>query len=366
MKKVALVFLVFASICSCSLEKENKTNIQEPLSLFENSKTLEGEVVELDKDLIGFPAYRITQMDSLLVMYDYRKAGEKFLFVVDINEKKLIKKILNVGWAPCEFSLLLGLKTDNEKKNIHFMEPNKRQFFNLSFNDLWLDSIQNPCPELITTFLDENGEKTSFADVLKTNDGYYLGLGPDTKQSMFSVLDPSGKVVKNLFDFPDLGVDVSEQDMNYYASYIYNGQINKQPSGSKIAYVLQPGLLGIADMKDDSLKIINQFETIKPLVEIRGRRAVKKKEAKMGYVLSYVTQKYIFVGLCGKTLQETATTGEGASSEHILVFDWEGNPIVSYALNYPVMGFTVDEKNEIVYAVSNIPEPKIIKYTLDL
>ena len=354
-----IVFLIGVIICGCSgtPEKTYNENLSDPLDLFNKSHKLQGEVITLDKELVGMPAYRMTKLDSLLVIYDWQKANESFLFVVNIQKKKLIDKIIRLGWGPCEFSLLTSIKSDRKRRVINFMDPNKKQLYELKLNEL--DGGGHPCPEDVATFRDNYGETTNFIDVLKFDSNYLIGFGPASGDAMYSIMNASGNIIKNQHDFPKIqGVD------NQFLSEIYFGDIIKNPAGNRIACVAQPGLLQIAEFKDEALKIIHSFESIKPIVSIVDNRAALSKNTKIGYVTSSATQKYIYVAYDDKTKQESLTSG--VSCKYILVFDWDGNPHAVYELDYPIVAFTVDEEEKAIYAVANIPEPKIIRYDIGL
>lgn len=357
MKRLFLLMYILVSCLGCTNNETLITN-DDPLTLFDKVKMIKGQVLHLDKEMLGMPAYRITQLDSLLIIYDYQKVDDKFLFVVDLNNKKLLKKILKVGWGPNEFSLLQGIKTNDIVGNkINFMDPNKKQFFELSSSAL-LGNTDVVAPKLVTTFKDENNVLTSYTDVLQISDDNYVGYAPATGEAMFSIIDSSGSVIKNLHQFPRLGAGID----NSIARQIYYGEIHKQPSRNRIACVAQPGLLSILDYKDNNLKIVIQFETIKPSFTLKeNNRAVRKRDLKMGYVISSVSEKYIYIGYDDKPMQQS-----GASCKYVLVFDWEGNPKTLLELDHPVVAFTVDADDSKIHAVTNIPAPKIITYSIDL
>src|SRR5690606_30617159 len=142
----------------------------------------------------------------------------------------------------------------------------------------------HPCPEDIATFRDIYGETTNFIDFFKFVINHLIGLGPPSGDEMYSIMVNQGIMIKNNHDFPKIqGV------ANQFLSEIYFGDIIKNPLADRIACVAQPGLLQIADFKDEDLKIIHSFESIKPLVNIADNRAALTKDTKIGYVTSSAT-----------------------------------------------------------------------------
>ena len=356
MKKAILIVFFIVGCLGCT-NKETLVTNDDPLELFENGKKIKGEIVHLDKEMLGMPAYRMVKMDSLLLILDWLNVDDKFLFVVDLKNKKLLKKIIRVGWGPNEFSLLEGIKKNDIIGNkINFMDPNKKQYFELSSSEL-LGNTDMVAPKLVVTFKDDNNALTSYTDVLQISDDNYIGYAPQSGEAMFSIVDSSGSVTKNLHQFPGLGAGID----NSIAGQIYYGEIHKQSSGNRIACVAQPGLLEILEYKDNQLEIISQFETIMPSFTLRENRPIKKGDSKMGYVFSSVSEKYIYIGYDDKPMQQS-----GASCKYVLVFDWEGKPKTLLELDHSIVAFTVDEDDSKIYAVANIPEPKIITYSIEL
>lgn len=361
MNRIFCAVLLAFNLCSCAYEKEIQTN--DPLTLFEEIEDLKGELIELDKELLGLPGGRVVQLDSILVVYDVQKANDKFLFVIDVKNGKLLKKIVDVGWGPCEFSLLRGIKTYNDGQAIHLMDPNKKQLFELLSREILVDSIKRPCPELITTFTEEGIGNTSFTDVIKVDENYLLGFGSRSSDSMFTVLSSSGKVIKNTLSFPILEGNYANKAR--LANQIYFGQINKQPNGSKIACVASPGLLGIFNFSEGNLNVVRQFETLKPSFGLLEERIIKDKDAKIGYSESWVTRDNIYIGYCSTTYMDAVSSGNNFNCDFLLAFDWDGNPTKCYKLDYPIDGFAVNEKTKTLFGITNTPEPKVVKYELE-
>jgi hypothetical protein len=48
----------------------------------------------------------------------------------------------------------------------------------------------------------------------------------------------------------------------------------------------------------------------------------------------------------------------------IYVFDWNGEAIKKYELNVPVTLISVDNKDEMLYAFSNMPDPELIRFKI--
>ncbi|MBQ8442360.1 MAG: hypothetical protein IJX29_03230 [Bacteroides sp.] len=49
----------------------------------------------------------------------------------------------------------------------------------------------------------------------------------------------------------------------------------------------------------------------------------------------------------------------------ILVYDWAGKLLKTCQLDVTITKFCVDEDEDVVYAVANIPEPTIVRFELE-
>lgn len=49
----------------------------------------------------------------------------------------------------------------------------------------------------------------------------------------------------------------------------------------------------------------------------------------------------------------------------ILVYDWAGKLLKTCQLDVAITKFCVDEDEDVVYAVANIPEPTIVRFELE-
>jgi hypothetical protein len=48
----------------------------------------------------------------------------------------------------------------------------------------------------------------------------------------------------------------------------------------------------------------------------------------------------------------------------IFVFDYQGNIVNHYTLNYPLTSFTLDEENGIIYGVTIDQEPNVVAFKI--
>ena len=88
---------------------------------------------------------------------------------------------------------------------------------------------------------------------------------------------------------------------------------------------------------------------------------LENKKSQIGFENLYVTNRYIYLLLNGKTARDKPFSNE------VLVMDWNGTIVNKYQLNCFVKSIAVDEKNEIMYAITcGLDEDaKIVSFNLN-
>lgn len=75
-----------------------------------------------------------------------------------------------------------------------------------------------------------------------------------------------------------------------------------------------------------------------------------------------ISPKYVYGLYSGKNFKENGL--ETLAGTIIYVFDWNGEAIKKYELNVPVTLISVDNKDEMLYAFSNMPDPELIRFKI--
>ena len=75
-----------------------------------------------------------------------------------------------------------------------------------------------------------------------------------------------------------------------------------------------------------------------------------------------VTDKYVYALYSGRTFKKHKMAAyEG---ETIYVYDWTGRLVKTYQLDVAITQFCVDEDENRLFAMANIPEPTIVSFNL--
>ncbi len=85
-----------------------------------------------------------------------------------------------------------------------------------------------------------------------------------------------------------------------------------------------------------------------------------------GYVDVDATFQNIYLLYSGRSVADPdIETNEQASlSNRILVYDWDGNPVMQYETDVDLTSICVNESKNIIYAVSFNPDPEIVLFKL--
>lgn len=73
-----------------------------------------------------------------------------------------------------------------------------------------------------------------------------------------------------------------------------------------------------------------------------------------------VSDNFIYALYSGRSFKEYKMSCSDA--EYIYVYDWSGNLIKLYKLDVPVSRICLDEQNEKLYAIANLPDPALVVF----
>lgn len=52
-------------------------------------------------------------------------------------------------------------------------------------------------------------------------------------------------------------------------------------------------------------------------------------------------------------------------ANHILVFTWDGEPVVEYETDVDLKNFCVSDSDDILYAIAYTPDPQLVSFVLE-
>lgn len=349
-----LAVLVMGGGCKAKIES---TSIPD---LFERSILISGEKVPI-KGLLGMPI-QILAHDSLIFINEYR--DDQLLYVYNAKTGNLLAKTAHVGRGPNEFSppIMISFSEDREKLNIY--DRSQKHFGEYQFSE--------------ASGLELIGERIHFnadhSKVHKLDDTMFLSDG-FFHDGRFCISDKSKDTLIYRGEYPDMDLRVrsgnSSNDKldNNIKEMIFQGQLEIRPDLQY--FVICSSLVGILE-----------------IYEIQGGALIKKKEIRerdyvdldgfsngtivkadisptfpRGFSGVFVTQEHIFTLYSGRSEDEFPYNNNLGST--ILVFDWQGNPILRFDVNEELKSITLDSSSNKLYAIYQSEEIGVITYDLN-
>lgn len=276
-------------------------------------------------------------------------AKGNMLQVVDVSNGKLYQTLISRGRANSELLGISEIRMDGEDVVVSSMMENKILRLGLS------DSLS------VTASLTTERQ---FNNAVPYRDGY-LTVASGTSHNRMEVLDGAGIVVDTLGCFPDLGFD----------AMAYNNALFL----SKIAVSRDDGHIVLANMSVDIVDIYDGEgklscrllgpDHIFPEYERRdfggGAYMFLFNPDKISYTAAAATDAGFYLGRVGVVVKGEEDLSRAINS--IYFFSWSGEPETRYVLDEELTTFAVDEKNGIIYGVTNsdgTKEPELVSFAI--
>ncbi|MEN6457030.1 MAG: BF3164 family lipoprotein [Prolixibacteraceae bacterium] len=341
MKK--LIFILHLSLSFCCYAKEDPV-----ITEFSNIQKLKGSVVPIKSIDLG-EVVDMEIMDSLLVLNEM--FSDKIYKVFNINTGKLLEKGINKGKGPNEL-IYPG--------RIHVLGKNKFAQYDRGRKQLDLFTVGG---ESFLQFSNALKVGPGGFEIYPVNDSVLLCTGIFEKGRYCLVDSKTGKSQVS-GPYPDFQATSKLDDANL--AMIYQPGITIKPDRKQFAcFEGSAGYFEIIAITDLSTKrscIKNYFG---PGITMREGHAVNTRDNLYTFHSATSTNNYIYVIYAGKSREEFES--ECYAGDNLLVYNWQGKPLVNYKLDRSLKIMTLDKEKMIVYGFSTNPvtgEPEVIKYQL--
>lgn len=275
-------------------------------------------------------------------------AKGNMLQVVDVSNGKLYQTLISRGRANSELLGISEIRMDGEDVVVSSMTENKILRLGLS------DSLS------VTASLTTERQ---FNNAVPYGDGY-LTVASAPSYNRMEVLDDAGAVIDTIGSFPDIGFDAEA-----YNNALFQPNLAVSPDGRHV--VLSCNSVDFIDIygKDGNLSV----RLHGPDHKLPG---YKSRSFGMGVVYAFDPNKHsysgitatdsgFYVGRLGVDLRTEEDLLKGISA--IYFFSWSGEPETRYVLDEELTTFAVDEKNGIIYGVTNsdgTKEPELVSFAI--
>jgi hypothetical protein len=278
--------------------------------------------------------------------------GPKYFYeVYDINTNRKINECINMGKGPGE---MIAPKIINIKNNcIWIYDAGKVSLFRYRIEDF----VSSHNPEI-----DKTLKLSSFALKSRMSENIVITSDSETMGCRFDFYNLDGKLLYSKGEYPPHSPPLSKIAERRY--YDFDFTIS---ADSKIF---------VTHWSADLIEIYDIEGNLKRRRQGPNRYKPKFKEKSMnggyfyGSVQGETYQCYsfdppvnvgdeIFVMYFGDLYEKYEER-----CDRILVFDTDGNPLRIYKLDIPVMSFSVDSENRIIYGITDKPEKEDDEYNI--
>ncbi len=351
---IAFLFVLYILVGCAGKHKsgiQNDIRISSENLVFSQERKLSSQLIKLS--FILNDPMQLVMADSLLLIGDF---GEGLVKVVDPLRGRLLNSICRIGRGPGEFSERIKITYNKRDKTINVFEVNVKVLaqFPISAALKWENDLVKKV----------HLDKPFLQQAIKCNDSLLIGVGMLEKR--YALLNPDGKSINVKYDYPDL----SGKNWSFHLKSIaYQNELVVNSIGNRLVEAsLYCDNIEFFAVKGTDIDKIKEYQSYCPDLENRSGGEMKilhpKEDTKFGYLAICAQGNHVYCLYSGKTIKESHGKGGPLQGSIIRVFDFDGNPVVSYNLDRDVFKITVDTHENTLYAIVHTPEPEIVKFQL--
>jgi len=351
----------------------NGMDEQEPLSDFKVLPriSLNGNDIKLKNDSVLYDPRNIQVFDSLAICYDNN--GYTAFSIINLNDGSLVRRFAQTGNGKNQYNInSLNLNRINkEKRHFTLYETSAlHRFFKFDLDSLIKNVNYNP--KLISTLPPEFTflEPTLLSDSIITGnisfsklDSKVIGRFNVITQKLITSVDltmPKNDIFKEYYDRDNIG----------WTKSALGGKLAVRPNGNEIAnFSARGALFQIFNINRNDTRLVKEKLYYLPSFKIMdlGHGVVKSKFTaanRYGFNNIAATNDFIFTLFNGKPSETPESSA--LSSNIILVYDWNGNPVKQIILDKDCYQIAIDPQNpKILYALTAFKNIGIRKFLLD-
>lgn len=350
--KLFLIIGLFALCISCSPSIEENKN--EKIVIFDEKDL--PPAIALKGKKYNFTEFldpkRILCVGDFLVVSE--KSNGDLLHILDIKSEKYIRSTGKNGFGPGEATYVAKLEQAFEKESFWSYDLEQKVFSKYYIKDSTskLAETQLRLGEVMhyvwkITWASDTSLMVSMVD---GNDKYLeVSLQGDTLNT-FGTWD-------NMMDRQDIPYNV--------ISSIHQGEIIASPDKSK--FIVAGRIRDYIDVLD---KVSGRILSIRGPVDVipefevdysQGYPMAAVLSDRVSYFGSFAGGNLIYALYIGKDYKFISDFN---NLNRIFVFDYKGNIVNQYTLDYPLASFTVDEENGIIYGLTIDQNPNVVAFKI--
>lgn len=344
MKRTLCIFILVCTGFSCSIDVSRSV-----LSDFNNMINLKLNVSPIESIELG-ELLDMVAFDSILII---NEAFEEQIFkYFNVTNGNLGSNFVNRGKGPNEL-MFPGLMCALDDSIFSTYEANKKQLVYFNVHDIIANFHQ------FEKTIDTNLSDLIIFQSYPLNDSLiiFTGIFEDGKYCLYNSLSENMIIT---VEFPD--DENHQEENNFIKSMAHQGEIAIKPDKRKFVFVCRNGYFDICSVSQNELFLENRKLYHLSDYKVIGDNVVAHS-SKSAYAFHSVeaTNSYIYMIYSGRTQDEFGS--EYVAGNNILVYDWNGNPVVNFKTDRYLHRMTLDGKNLIIYGYcinSVTGEPEIV------
>ena len=345
-KNVCYIFIpVFFLLSACT------ENINSPIIHF-NGKPIEkiypSKIVSLWQFGVLRPFFLVQIDDSTFVFQD-NKSVNVFNWI-NLSSGKVISGV-NIGQGPDEIlSSTSLLYRHNKVLSYDSFKKKMSEIVVSSDTTLAIKEVFMTDPEIRILYVVNQLDSTVFAT--GEFDDYWL-----------VEMNIDGKIISAI-DFP---IWEETKDISKYTrtSLFRMTKMANSPDNKKVVAVTSSqGVISFLNRTESGIKEYKQINYYAPKFNVteRGVTAFSRDNVE-GFKAVDCDDMYIYTIYSGRTFNSHQSINYHC--EHLLVYDWDGNPIRRYILDLPIYNTIIyNKKTNSIYGLADNPEGVLVEYKL--
>lgn len=355
MNKSRLLFVILLLLVVIVGCKDHASTLL--LNQFPAEKALVKERYDIDEDSIA----RIEDLqcnDSCLLVFDYHSGNSFTLF--DVRSGKVVTRFGAIGQGAGEIPL--GTYGDMKNKDFYIHYDQTGYIGKYSLDSLCLNGKFPPV--CLARF---KIPQAQFSRIIAMNDSTFLGAGTYNSEYQYLLFNKNSKVI----DYAVKIYNAADESLNKYHKFLSNqGKLRKRPGENQFVYAVNySSHIDFCEVRHDKIRLVKSLNLknpeYEPLQDDKYNRMVPLDHNIIGYIDIAPTNQYVYALYTNKKIREKDVSND-FSSNIILVFDWEGNPLRQYRIDQEAFYIAVDEASQKLYAaiINSNDEWSVVRYRL--
>lgn len=345
-----IVTAIFLLLLSCN--KNTGQNVSFDLDSFVSNKVFTFEMGEkyiVDEQFVGVPSSIKIFKPGVFIVKENKVMHH--INMIDMN-RGISKQYITRGKGPGELIDVRDIEITGN--NLLVSSISESKVIKLAY-----DTINSDFE--ITDILDFSGNGFMRAIPLHGGTQFLTQCAPISNNRV-EIIDLDKNVLFSSDKFPSVNSSNNFTPNNAF----FQSDITVSPDNKNIAVVSKS--VDAIDLYDNNLKFKKEIvgplgiETTFSVINTPAGNRFRQDPMYFVYETARSVDDIFFVSYNGIELNKDTDLTRYA--RNIFSFDWDGNPLVNYSFDFPVISFDVDWKNKKMFCLTHNPEPVILMFNL--